>query len=189
MDEFVTKARKDIHLGNLALNCIHNHTGETAHDLGLKLLASHRPFKIDYRKKFGIGKRDGKRTSACPTTATRECDACRKAVTNAEVDYCLSHKDRFAGSVLCRKCQSYAPSPLQDKSASKPHYERAADHRCAECGASVDGKVWSFCRLNRNRFDNRILCRQCQTASKKHFEKGAHLAHGDIVGRRVYPAA
>jgi len=36
---------------------------------------------------------------------------------------------------------------------------------CEACGAAVDGKVVYYCRINKERFNGKILCRTCQKAS------------------------
>ncbi|HEY3854284.1 MAG TPA: nuclease-related domain-containing protein [Verrucomicrobiae bacterium] len=166
MDEFVTKARKDIHLGSLALNFIHNHTGEAAQALGFKLVENHRPGKIDYRKKFGIQDVDQKRSTRCSTPGRRECEMCRNGVSDAEVDYCLKHSERFAGKSLCRKCQSYAPHSIQGKSIKSSRNESLPHDQCAGCGVNVELKVRNFCRFNKQRFHSQILCRDCQEKVK-----------------------
>jgi hypothetical protein len=95
MDEFVTKARWDLGVGNLILNLIHSHSSEEAAVLGNKLVALHRPFKIDYRKRFGV-----------PPIA--ECDQCGKVVEPRVMKFCQNNTRLFGGRVLCRGCQNKA---------------------------------------------------------------------------------
>ena len=39
---------------------------------------------------------------------------------------------------------------------------RAYEKSCEECGEPVDNKVVYFCRINKKKFNNKILCRECQ---------------------------
>jgi hypothetical protein len=106
-------------------------------------------------------------------SATRPCQGCGGPVTRDETDYCLARKARFAGQVLCRKCQKLAPErvPAPDPTGS-PKVAKPAAH-CAECGSAVDGKVLFFCRINASVFSKRILCRKCQDVVRQRVEQGA----------------
>jgi hypothetical protein len=88
----------------------------------------------------------------------------------AEARYCRTNATRFAGQLLCRKCQDYAPH--SQKQTQKELEEKAAKGDgagaveiaacCAVCGGGVDKKVVAFCRFNSKKFEGRVLCRTCQ---------------------------
>jgi len=90
--------------------------------------------------------------------ASGVCEGCRGPVSSQEVFFCrlTKNKSRFAGKLLCRKCQSFAP---QEKQKSVP------GNRCDICGIEVEAKVVTFCRLNVKRFGAKILCRPCQSSA------------------------
>jgi hypothetical protein len=92
------------------------------------------------------------------------CEGCGGVVTKAESSFCRMNKGRFAGKVLCRKCQGFAPKVTQ-KAAVKLTAKENATAKCVECGTEVDGKVVAFCRFNSKRFNKRVLCRECQEKS------------------------
>lgn len=51
------------------------------------------------------------------------------------------------------------PVPLATMATVEPKsYEKS----CEECGKPVDSKVVCFCRINKKKFNGRILCRECQ---------------------------
>jgi len=74
MDRFVTKARKDFNLGNAVRNLLQIHSGKDARSVGEKLIALHRPFQMDYRKRFGISSKPAKIEDKKPRTAGRRCE-------------------------------------------------------------------------------------------------------------------
>lgn len=90
---------------------------ETIEELGQKIVRLHRPCKIDYAAKFGIGKDvllPKSRTSQIPppipakdkvTSPIKTCEECGKAVDNKVVYYCGINKQRFGCKILCRDCQ------------------------------------------------------------------------------------
>ena len=88
--------------------------------------------------------------------AAPPCESCGGLLSSAEAYFCRLNKTRFAGKLLCRKCQSFAP-----KEAPSP----APGPHCAQCNAAVDAKVVAFCRFNSQRFGGRVLCRNCQGAT------------------------
>lgn len=136
---------------------------ETIQEFARKLVSFHHPASFDYAAKFGITEaqqyspRTASETKAKTMSATI-CDFCHSPVEEKVINYCRAHEQRFAGKVLCRKCQvvgggkSDAPAPLNR--ASKP--------TCKGCSADVDSKVVAFCRINSRRFNKRVLCRASQ---------------------------
>lgn len=93
-----------------------------------------------------------------PVTATAPppCESCGGALSSAEANFCRMSKARFAGKLLCRKCQGFAP---------KAEPQAKPNARCGHCGGEVDAKVVAFCRFSSKRFGGRVLCRNCQTAA------------------------
>jgi Nuclease-related domain len=172
MDEFVSKARRDFNLGNTVLNIVHYHSGEDALAVGEKLVSLHRPFQIDYQARFGIRQGAAELRQPQKKTPGHYCESCKEPMSSAEVCFCRNRGSRFAGQLLCRKCQSYAPAdipatprPAVLRDAPSSSIRPAAEKqllRCAECAAPVDAKVVAFCRFNSKRFGKRILCRACQ---------------------------
>ncbi len=167
MDEFVTKARRDFSLGNAMLNILHSHSGKHARELGEKLLTMHTPLQIDYRKRFGIPPDAVEEPKSQYNRSETFCQSCEVALTTAEVSYCRTNKARFGARMLCRKCQSQAPSnmsasPLAAHAPPKTAAKPPGPAQCAECGTGVDSKVVAFCILRAPRFRQRVLCRRCQ---------------------------
>jgi hypothetical protein len=160
MDEFVTRAKRDISLVGTFLNVVHDHSGEDARTLGEKLVSLHRPFQIDYRARFGIPPHSKGRQHS--QTAGQCCASCKGPLSPAEAAFCRKQSKRFAGQLLCRKCQAYAPAALPRRESPTRAPTQATAARCAACAAPVDSKVVAFCRFNSKRFAKRILCRACQ---------------------------
>jgi hypothetical protein len=110
--------------------------------------------------------RDAPPAQVAPATL---CQACGGQLSPAEVRYCRQNEARFAGGLLCRNCQRYAPKatpanvlPLHDAPA---RIENRRAPRCGVCGATVEQKVVYFCRFNSRRFAGRLLCRTCQPSA------------------------
>lgn len=167
MDELVTKARWDFPLGSFVCNLIHFHSGEDARLLGNKLVALHRPFEINYEAKFGI-RALAKTKSTAATAPQQACGCCKVSLSKAEAFFCRINRDRFAGQMLCRKCQGYTPivKPALTKALSPPGGVGPAPE-CADCGKGVDARVVKFCQDNASRFGGRVLCRSCQRKAKE----------------------
>lgn len=96
-----------------------------------------------------------------------KCQNCGGPLSGAEANYCRAKSARFAGQILCRRCQGYAPKAGQkpgerNLAANVKEPERVA--HCAVCGTGVDTKVVAFCRFNSKRFEGRVLCRLCQVS-------------------------
>jgi hypothetical protein len=168
MDDFVTKALWDFNIGGAILNLIHMHSGKDAVRVGQQLVSAHRPFTIDYRERFGISPPPSKEPKELEHPSGRHCESCEEPISNAAAYYCRIHKDRFAGRMLCRKCQQYASAETKTVTAAPPANPPkvtvvAAKH-CDECGAEVDSKVVAFCRFNSKKFAKRVLCRKCQVS-------------------------
>jgi len=158
---------------------------ETLETFARKLVRFHRPSKIDYAGKFGVNVPDvppeteqkaATSTASMAGSDTRKgiaCEACGAAVDGKVVYYCRINVERFAGKVLCRTCQQSpktAPSH-QAKAVESVREGNRSDSQgekkgiCAKCGAGVDGKVVFFCRMNKAKFEGKILCRTCQQTS------------------------
>ena len=134
---------------------------ETLEEFARKLAAFHRRVELREQLKTTVLK-DAPPTPPAQTpnsTPNRSglCEGCGEDVTNAEAYFCRMNRARFAGKVLCRKCQGSAP-----KSEPKTALKEITAARCAACGTGVDSKVVAFCRFNTKLFAGRVLCRACQ---------------------------
>lgn len=139
---------------------------DTLEQFGKKIMWLHRPGKFNYTAKFGIDEKaleianNGKTSqqSAKPETQTSNvCDSCGITVEEKVVYYCRMNKAKFDGKLLCRSCQQQPAPVLQPEAASTPKAPS-----CESCYKEVDSKVVYFCRLNKKRFEGKILCRDCQ---------------------------
>jgi hypothetical protein len=98
-------------------------SSETVSDLGRKLLALHKPSRVDYVKKFGLeqvllGKEavagPGAEKVALPEAKVEHnrsekqyfCASCKKPIVQVVAKYCWNHKARFGGKAYCRVCQA-----------------------------------------------------------------------------------
>ena len=176
IDNLVKTIRRD-RGGFLAPTLFSGVSSDKLWDFALNLVDCHRPMTFDFAAKFGlpaeprkpdVPRQAGDRSAQC-------CTACGKGMTGAEVRFCQSHSGRFAGQMLCRGCQAFAPRPATG-SAGKPMPPgpprpvpapgggpRAfSGPRCADCEALVEAKVAAYCRFNRQRFDGKTVCRTCQ---------------------------
>ena len=125
---------------------------KTLEEFALKLVTYHKPAPTmskdnppAYRAIKGVTKRE----------SDHFCSGCGGPVRNDEACFCRTNKARFGGSVLCRKCQTYAPSEKKTTDSLVAGY-------CAGCGSAVEKKVVAFSRFNSKRLGGRILCRDCQ---------------------------
>lgn len=156
---------------------------ETLETFSRRLVRLHRPSKIDYAAKFGVSIADPPTTRqqpAVPITTVRgnggdtkkepACEACGGVVDAKVVNYCRIKREKFGGKILCRSCQ-YPPVivPMVESKSIKPSESAispggSATQRgvCEKCGVAVDGKVVFFCRMNKGKFEGKILCRDCQ---------------------------
>lgn len=139
---------------------------DTLREFAVSLAAQHRPITFDYAAKFGIAQSHahnaGDAGSAPPvqpaqtrvaetpqpqSSTEKCCDACNAPLDAKVVTFCRLNAKRFAGRVLCRRCQVTVKAPAI----------------CASCAVPVDGNVVAFCRFNSRRFEKRVLCRNCQS--------------------------
>lgn len=159
---------------------------ETLETFARKLVRLHRPAKIDYAAKFGVNVVDTPTRVLQPTVSGRTdggngsdskkestCEACGGAVDGKVVYFCRINKEKFGGKVLCRSCQQTSnidsmvePKSIKPKeSAISTGSSATQKGACEKCGVAVDGKVVFFCRMNKEKFEGKILCRSCQKAS------------------------
>jgi len=129
-------------------------SAKTVEEFALKLVAHHKPARqpmvvAETAPAYRAMKNE-------PKSSPSACGECGGDVTNAEAYFCRINKTRFGGAVLCRKCQSYAPT-------EKNVTDAVVVARCAECGTGVDKKVVAFSRFNSKKLGGRILCRECQS--------------------------
>jgi hypothetical protein len=140
---------------------------DTMEEFAQKLIRLQRPGKFNYAAKFGIDEEATKLAQANPTSQTaitskdtkpikKACEKCGTEVDDKVVFFCRINKDKFGGKTLCRQCQ--------DSREEKPEASEtcAKSTACESCGTAVDSKVIYFCRINKAKFDGKILCRDCQ---------------------------
>jgi Nuclease-related domain len=124
-------------------------SAETIDAFARSLVATHKPLVCDFAARFGITSSTARHLPA-EQIGTRTvdicCDKCSAVIDAQVVKYCRSNLQRFRGEVLCRSCQTTAPTGIG----------------CAQCGCQVDQKVAAFCRFNSARFAKKVLCRSCQ---------------------------
>lgn len=165
MDEFVTKARRDIHLGYALANCLQSAATEEARILAQKLLALHSPLQPDYRKRFGIPPTDAQRESGRDRPSGSVCQSCGGPLSRAEASFCCLKKALFKGRLLCRGCQQSPTQPRQLNQRPSPGVLPSLQPevpRCARCAVDVEAKVVRFCLERSERFGGKVLCRSCQ---------------------------
>lgn len=162
MDSFVKIIRAEDRFGIEIFKLV---APDTLHAFAADLLAHHKPAPVAEPAKPSSA-------SASPGISAPSnipsCQGCGGPLTTAEANYCRTNKAKFAGALLCRKCQGLIPkevcTPAPVKAAIQPDANPEIAAHCAGCGAGVDRKVIAFCRFNSKRFGGRILCRTCQTA-------------------------
>lgn len=156
---------------------------DTLEAFARSIAARHKPSKIDYAAKFGVNVVEPpapKEQPVAPVPAPRcavdetgkgsVCDACGAGVDRKVVFYCRVNQEKFGGRTFCRSCQQAlvtVPAAAAKSSESKEGPSDAGNAvekrgTCAGCGAPVDGKVVFFCRMNKEKFKGKILCRDCQ---------------------------
>jgi hypothetical protein len=107
---------------------------ETLETFARRLVRLHRPSKIDYARKFGINVGENR----SPTTPPASADG--------------------NGRGTAVQPKSVEPARVGNGAADV----REKKGTCEKCGAAVDGKVVFYCRMNKQKFEGRILCRSCQ---------------------------
>jgi hypothetical protein len=96
-------------------------SSDTIKELGEKLVALHRPSRIDYIKRFDLASDLlRKETPATKPLATERankadhnekdhssyfCASCRRTITEVVAKFCWNNKSRFGGKAYCRPCQ------------------------------------------------------------------------------------
>lgn len=159
---------------------------ETLETFARKLVRFHRPSKIDFAAKFAVSAVEALAPTSPPAVAVQTtsgagpgskkevaCEACGAAVDGKVVYYCGINREKFGGKVLCRSCQqtpetaaTVHPRSVEPMGEPITNYSGGGKKgACDKCGVSVDGKVVFFCRMNREKFNGKILCRSCQKAS------------------------
>ena len=147
---------------------------DTLEEFAQKIIRLHRPGTFNYAAKFGIDENAVQaNTSPLPTTkpqendkaTTKACDQCGTGVEEKVAYYCRINKAKFNGKVLCRDCQqptAQAPQPQPQPQPQPAAESESKKGSCESCNTAVDGKVVYFCRMNKKKFDGKILCRDCQ---------------------------
>lgn len=75
-----------------------------------RLAALHRPFKTNYRKRFGIedaglSQTSTKRATDIQSSKQFYCFKCKKTITEQVAKFCWDNKQRFHGKAYCFDCQ------------------------------------------------------------------------------------
>jgi hypothetical protein len=88
---------------------------EAVVEVAKRLAALHRPFKTDYRKRFGIKDMGMSRTSTKKATDIKSskpfyCFKCKKTITEQVAKFCWDNKQRFHGKAYCFDCQKAFPA-------------------------------------------------------------------------------
>lgn len=139
---------------------------DTLEEFAKKLMWLHRPGKFNYVAKFGIDEnaiqviQDNTSSTSSPkiqAPSTRSCDQCGSSVEEKVIYYCRINKAKFNGKTLCQTCQK-APTPVPQPATDC----LSNGGSCESCSVPVDSKVVFFCRINKKKFDGKILCRDCQ---------------------------
>lgn len=157
MDELVAVIRRDTPSAVKIMKVV---SSDTLVAFASHLVACHKP--APHPEPLVNAVNAAPKCSSPGASATEKCQGCGGKLSTAEADFCLERKARFAGQVLCRKCQKLAPQRMlpQDQ-GDAPNASKSAA-QCVECGTAVDSKVLLFCRINAEKFARRILCRNCQ---------------------------
>ena len=87
---------------------------ETVVEVAKRLAALHRPFKADYRKRFGIEDASLSRTSTKKAIDIQSskpfyCFKCKKPITEQVAKFCWDNKQQFHGRAYCLDCQEAFP--------------------------------------------------------------------------------
>jgi len=87
---------------------------EAVVEVAKRLAALHRPFKTNYRKRFGIEHTGLSRTSAKKAADIKSskpfyCFKCKKPITEQAAKSCWDNKQRFHGREYCIDCQNAFP--------------------------------------------------------------------------------
>lgn len=154
MDEFVSKARWDLNLGHILLNLVNTYGREDSMSVGRRLVSLHKPFQIDYRERFGIASKvipDEKDEKP----SGKHCDLCEEPMNHKEVFFCRINKPRFAGKLLCQKCQAYAPN----ESIPVKQADDEVVAFCDECKRPITQSVLEQSSLLPG---NQVCCSVCQ---------------------------
>ncbi len=79
-------------------------------EIAKRLVARHKPIKIDYRKRFGIEEHPAQQSQP-PALAQSEakqrfyCFKCNKPITQKVAKFCWHNKKKFGGRAYCFDCQ------------------------------------------------------------------------------------
>jgi len=85
-------------------------SSETIKEVAERIMAVHRPIKIDYRKRFGIEDAALSQPSATQVPDMHlpkrfYCSKCKKTITEKVAKFCWNNKQRFGGKAYCFECQ------------------------------------------------------------------------------------
>lgn len=148
---------------------------DTLEEFAQKIIRLHRPGKFNYVGKFGIDENavqpvqdniaqppTSQTKEDKKTTTTKTCDQCSVEIEEKVVYYCRINKAKFNGKTLCQTCQKAPAAPSQAPAPQPATESNGKNGSCESCNAVVDSKVVFFCRMNKKKFDSKILCRDCQ---------------------------
>lgn len=94
-------------------------SSETITDLGIRLVARHKPIIPDYYSKFGLAKsnlsvqQENKKYDVASTPQANDkvldktnwCASCKAGISEGVAKYCRSNEQRFGGQIYCMSCQ------------------------------------------------------------------------------------
>lgn len=90
-------------------------SGETIKEIAERIVALHRPIRVDYRKRFGV--EDVVPSLPTATKASEAnmpkrfyCSKCKKTITEKAAKFCWDNKQRFGGKAYCFDCQKTFPA-------------------------------------------------------------------------------
>jgi hypothetical protein len=88
-------------------------SGETIKELAQRITAVHKPMKMDYRKRFGLGNviPSQENTASLDKQPDKQfyCFQCKKKITEKAAKFCWDSKKRFHGKAYCFDCQKAFP--------------------------------------------------------------------------------
>jgi hypothetical protein len=90
-------------------------SGETIKDLAERIAVVHKPIKMDYRKRFGLGDVSPSQDHDAPLDKQPSkqfyCFQCKKKITEKVAKFCWDNKKRFHGKAYCFDCQKAFSGP------------------------------------------------------------------------------
>ena len=121
MDQLVTKIRST---DPSALDLWKLVSPETIHLLAVDLVGHHKPSP---RVVAALTMATPAPAHSNLEKAAQKCQGCGGPLTTAEAKFCRINSARFAGEMLCRKCQGYAPKHEHPRANRASAQDRSSD--------------------------------------------------------------